>query len=132
MKALISPLQDNFVVQVEPNNLIFEVAEPFYWQDCSDTIIAYQYKFIDSQYVPYTPAPYIQSAEENKATATALLSATDWVTIGDIGNPQMCNPYLFNQAEFIAYRNSVRQYAVYPTAGVIAWEQVPIENWVKV
>ena len=83
-----------------------------------------------AEYVP--PPPYVPTAEVNKATATGLLQATDWTTIADVGNPAMSNPYLANQAEFIAYRNSVRQYAVYPVEGNIDWPTAPTENWVKV
>lgn len=79
---------------------------------------------------PFPPEP--PTAEQNKLTASSLLSQTDWTTIADIGNPQYCSPYLANQAEFIAYRNAVRQYAVYPVAGNIDWPTVPTENWVKV
>lgn len=78
------------------------------------------------------PPPYSPTAEDNKNTASGLLSATDWTSIADVGNPQMSNPYLANQAEFIVYRNAVRQYAVYPQAGIINWPTVPQENWVKV
>jgi len=77
--------------------------------------------------VAYVP-PAI-TAETNKQTATSLLQATDWTTIADVGNPAMSNPYLANQAEFIAYRNSVRQYAIYPVAGNIDWPIVPQEDW---
>ena len=84
------------------------------------------WQYIDGKLVPYIPA------EQNKQTATKLLQATDWTTIADVGNPAMSNPYLANQAEFIAYRNLVRQYAVYPVAGDITWATVPTENWVKV
>lgn len=47
MKALISPMQDNFVVQVEKDENIFEVAAPLYWVDCDDSIIAYEFKYND-------------------------------------------------------------------------------------
>lgn len=128
MKALISPIQDNLVVEVASNE--FEVASPLYWVECSSSIVAYQYTYDGSQFVPYVaPAP---TADENKATATSLLSATDWATIADVGNPQMSNPYLANQADFINYRNQVRQYAVYPESGNITWPTLPVENWVKV
>jgi hypothetical protein len=80
----------------------------------------------------YNQAIADQQAQANKATATQLLQATDWTTIADVGNPQMSNPYLANQAEFIAYRNQVRQYAVYPQAGNIDWPTIPQENWVQV
>jgi len=78
---------------------------------------------------PVVPVP---TASDNKATASGLLSATDWTTIADVANPQIANPYLANQAEFIAYRNVVRNIAIYPTAGDLVWPVVPIENWVKV
>lgn len=130
MKALISPIQNNLIVQVESDSNIFDVAEPFYWSTCPDYIVAYQYQYINDEYVKYMPpAP---TADENKATAVSLLQATDWATIADVGNPQMSNPYLANQADFIAYRNDVRQYAVYPQPGNIDWPTVPAENWVKV
>lgn len=83
-----------------------------------------------AEYVP--PPPYVPTAEDNKATATSLLQATDWTTIADVGNPQMSNPYLSNQADFINYRNYVRQYAVYPQAGNINWPTVPAEVWTQV
>lgn len=91
-----------------------------------DECVAGDYGMI-AEYVP--PPPYVPTAEANKTTAINLLQATDWTTIADVGNPQMSNPYLANQAEFIAYRNSVRQYAVYPVAGNIDWSVVPTENW---
>lgn len=86
----------------------------------------------DSIDMPKPPFWGEPTAEENKATAVSLLQATDWATIADVGNPQMSNPYLANQAAFIEYRNQVRQYAVYPTPGNINWPTVPTENWVKV
>ena len=79
-----------------------------------------------------TPQQLEAEAQANKTTATQLLSATDWTTIADVGNPQASNPYLANQAAFIAYRNAVRQYAVYPTPGVIDWPTLPTEQWTKV
>lgn len=91
-----------------------------------DECVAGDYGTI-AEYVP--PTPYVPTADENKATATALLQATDWTTIADVGNPQMSNPYLANQAEFIAYRNAIRNIAVYPTEGNIDWPVVPTENW---
>jgi hypothetical protein len=46
MKALISPQQDNYVVQVEPDNKIFEIGLPLYWIKCPDYIVAYDYYYI--------------------------------------------------------------------------------------
>lgn len=36
MKALISPIENNRVVQVEVEENIFPIAEPLYWIDCPD------------------------------------------------------------------------------------------------
>ena len=75
---------------------------------------------------PVPPSP--PTAEENKATASALLTTTDWTTIADVADP-VNSPYLVNQAEFITYRNLVRQIAVYPTAGDLVWPVAPSEVW---
>ena len=103
--------------------------DPLTQQDLINQAIADGWVNITGSW-PLPPAP--PTEDENKQTASSLLSATDWTTIADVGNPAMSNPYLSNQAEFIAYRNSVRQYAVYPVAGDITWPTVPVENWVKV
>jgi hypothetical protein len=80
-----------------------------------------------AEYVP--PTPYIPTASDNKQIATQLLQQTDWTSVADVGNPEMSNPYLSNQAEFIAYRNSVRQYAIYPVEGNIDWPVMPQQDW---
>lgn len=38
MKALISPIQNNLVVQIENNANIFDVSPPFYWVTCPSYI----------------------------------------------------------------------------------------------
>jgi hypothetical protein len=77
---------------------------------------------------PYpTPPP---TAEDNKATASSLLAGTDWTTIADIGLPT-ANPRLSNQDQFIAYRQVIRQIAVYPPAGEIVWATPPTEVWLQ-
>jgi len=75
---------------------------------------------------PIPPEP--PTAEQNKATASGILSATDWTTIADVAAP-INNPYLANQDEFLAYRNEIRKIAVYPTAGYLVWATPPIEVW---
>jgi hypothetical protein len=58
-------------------------------------------------------------AKQNcKQQASALLYETDWTTIPDVANPAN-SPYLANQAEFIAYRNTVRQLAVNPVVNPV-------------
>ena len=128
MKALISPEQNNFVVQVEPNDQIFEIGLPLYWLDCPSNVVAYHYQYNEGQFVEYVPPP--PTDDENKTTAVGLLQQTDWTGVADVGNPAMSNPYLENQAEFIAWRSQVRAIAVTPIAGNLdIFNQIPQEVW---
>jgi hypothetical protein len=79
--------------------------------------------------VPVWPLPPTDDElkAQCKSTASVLLSETDWTIIADIANPAN-NPYLKNQTDFIAYRNTVRQYAVNPVANPI-WPVKPTEQW---
>lgn len=79
-----------------------------------------------SENYPLPPEP--TSAEENKAKASSLLTATDWTTIADVADP-INNPYLVNQNEFIAYRNLLRQIAVYSVDGYINFPDKPSCIW---
>jgi hypothetical protein len=76
----------------------------------------------------WPPPPEPPTAEDNKAKAYNLLFETDWTTIADVADP-INSPYLDNQDEFIAYRNLVRQIAVYPTAGNLVWPVKPNKVW---
>lgn len=73
--------------------------------------------------------PYVNTAEDNKVIATQLLSQTDWTTIADVGNPELSNPYLSNQAEFIAFRNKIRPIAINPIPGNLTWDTTPTAIW---
>lgn len=75
-----------------------------------------------------TPVPVPSTAAQNQATASGILSATDWTTIADVADP-INSPYLENQDEFIAYRTEIRKVAVYPTAGDLVWATAPAEVW---
>jgi hypothetical protein len=88
---------------------------------------------MDAWTVANTPAPILPpTAEQNKATASGLLSETDWTTIPDVADPAKSNPYLTNVDEFLVYRNAVRQYAINPVAGDIDWPIVPNSVWATV
>jgi hypothetical protein len=65
--------------------------------------------------------------KECKFQASKLLYETDWTTIPDITNTAN-NPYLLNQADFIAYRNDVRKLAVNPVANPV-FPTVPTAQW---
>jgi hypothetical protein len=80
--------------------------------------------------VNYDPEAVQEQADKNncKQQAQQLLSATDWTSIADVGDPTKANPYLINQAEFIAYRSTVRGYAVNPVVDPV-WPTAPTEQW---
>ncbi len=82
---------------------------------------------LDALWIPTQEA---DSKAANKATASSLLAGTDWTTIADIGLPT-ANPRLSNQDQFIAYRQVIRQIAVYPPAGEIVWATPPTEVWLQ-
>lgn len=63
-----------------------------------------------------------------KQQASQLLYETDWTTIADVADPTKSNPYLLNQAEFIAYRSAIRMLAVYPQPDPV-WPTKPTEQW---
>ena len=83
-------------------------------------------QFIDP-YVPPVPTPE-ELIAQCKATATGILQGTDWTSIADVGDPTKANPYLVNQAEFMAYRSTVRNYAVNPVVDPV-WPTAPTEEW---
>ncbi len=65
--------------------------------------------------------------QECKAQASKLLYETDWTTIPDVADPSN-SPYLVNQADFIAYRNTVRNLAVNPVVNPV-FPTKPTEVW---
>ena len=69
-----------------------------------------------------------QAKNDCKAQATSILQTTDWTSIADVGDPTKANPYLINQVEFIAYRSTVRGYAVNPVVNPVFPTQ-PTEQW---
>jgi len=75
------------------------------------------------------PDPLPPTAEQNKATAIRKLQETDWATIPDVADPNKSNPYLVNPAEYLTYRNTIRQYAINPVAGNIDWAIQPTAIW---
>jgi len=80
--------------------------------------------------VAYDPVAVQEEADKLSCAdqAKAILTATDWTSIADVGDPTKANPYLVNQAEFIAYRSTVRGYAVNPVVDPV-WPTAPTEQW---
>jgi hypothetical protein len=87
---------------------------------------------VDGNPVIYDAAAVQLESEKmtNAQTAVGILNSTDWTTIADIGLPE-ANPRLSNQDQFIAYRQVIRQIAVYPTAGQVTWPTPPTEVWLQ-
>ena len=69
-----------------------------------------------------------QKADQNSAQAKTILTNTDWTSIADVANPLKSNPYLMNQAEFTAYRSTIRNIAVNPTWDAV-FPTAPTEVW---
>ena len=86
--------------------------------------------YVDGQFIaPTPPAPTPEELiAQCKSTAQGILSSTDWTSIPDVGDPTKANPYLINQAEFIAYRSTVRGYAVNPVVDPV-FPTAPTEQW---
>jgi hypothetical protein len=107
------------------NNLVYGY-DPLTQQDLIDQAIADGWINVTGNW-PLPPSPE-ELIAQCKATAQQLLSATDWTSIADVGDPTKANPYLINQAEFIAYRSTVRGYAVNPVVDPI-FPTIPTEQW---
>ena len=132
MKSALIDILSSLVVQVNPLGETFEVDSDHEWVDCPDNITAGNFTYVNGSFDPYVaPVPSF-TAEENKQIAVALLQATDWATIPDVGDPAKSNPYLSNAQKFVEYRNVVRQYAINPVAGVISWPGQIKAKWVNV
>ena len=80
---------------------------------------------LDAEQIAYNQE---QKAQQNKTQATQILSSTDWTSIADVADPAKSNPYLTNQAEFTAYRSTVRAIAVNPTWDAV-FPTAPTEQW---
>jgi hypothetical protein len=81
------------------------------------------------QMTPEQLAAYQASvAAQIGAQASALLASTDWTTIPSVADSAQSNPYLTNQADFIAWRSQVRAIAVTPKFDSVIPEQ-PKATW---
>lgn len=120
-------IENNLVVNtilVDENNTPDWVIAPTYIQSDSAQIGD---TYENGQFIPYVyPTP---TAEENKQRAVKLLQETDWTSVADVGNSELSNPYLINQAEFIAWRSQVRAVAVNPVEGFDVIPVKPQEQW---
>jgi hypothetical protein len=70
-----------------------------------------------------------QIQAQNTATASALLTATDWTAIPSVADPAVSNPYLTNQTEFLSYRSQVRAIGVNPPVTPAIFPPQPADVW---
>lgn len=70
-----------------------------------------------------------QIQAQNSATAKQLLTDTDWTAVASVADPAVSNPYLTNQAEFLAYRSTVRNLGVNATTTPATFPTVPTATW---
>ena len=70
-----------------------------------------------------------QIQAQNKATASQLLTESDWTTQSSVADPAVSNPHLTNQADFLAYRSQVRAIAVNPPTTPATFPIKPTETW---
>lgn len=75
MKALISPNENNRIVEVKANNRTFPIAEPLYWIDCPDNCQT-DWTYVNGQFVePVPPAPVIPTTVSMRQARLALLQS---------------------------------------------------------
>jgi len=70
-----------------------------------------------------------QIQAQNTATASTLLTATDWTAIASVADPAVSNPYLTNQTAFLEYRSQVRNIAVNPPTTPATFPTEPTATW---
>jgi len=117
MKALID--ENGVVVQVEEQE--FEIAFPCFWVECSNDVVAYEYKYENEIFVPISKLISVSTAEQNKTTAKQKLQDTDWTVLSDVN--------LANKTEWENYRAAIRAIARNPQEGEIDWPTRPVNDW---
>ena len=115
MKALID--ENGVVVQVEQQE--FGMAQPCFWVDCPDNIVAGWYTYSNGQFTPVVIPP--STAEQNKTLAEQRLLNSDWAVLSDVN--------LLNKAEWEAYRAALRNIARNPQEGDLNWPIKPQNVW---
>lgn len=73
MKALISPNENNRIVEIKANNRTFPIAEPLHWVDCPDNCKT-DWTYVDGQFIEPVPlAPVIPTTVSMRQARLALL-----------------------------------------------------------
>ena len=125
-------------VAPEPYETVFDSPQPSY-DPATQYVQQIAPLLTDGQYYqawevltlsPEQQEAYIaQLQAQTSATAQQLLSATDWTAVASVADPAVSNPYLTNQAEFLSYRSTVRNYGVNPPTTPVTFPVVPSATW---
>jgi hypothetical protein len=115
MKALID--ENGVVAQVEQQK--FDVAQPCFWVECPDNIVAYQFTYNNGQFTPIVIPP--PTADENKLAARKYLQDSDWTVLADVN--------LVNKVEWETYRTALREIFFNPQEGDVNWPAKPQSIW---
>ena len=124
-------------VAPEPYETVFDSPQPSY-DPITQTVVQGTPVKTDGQWyqvwvvVDLTPEQIAyneqQKSDQNSTQAKTILTNTDWTSIADVADPLKSNPYLMNQAEFTAYRSTIRNIAVNPTWDAV-FPTAPTEQW---
>jgi len=119
----------NTYLPYDPTTQILTTVAPYILVADPEKPLDWVYTVQVQDMTPEQLAAYQASiAAQIGAQAQALLSSTDWTTIPSVADPAQSNPYLTNQAEFIAWRSQVRAIAVTPTYTSVIPPQ-PKDTW---
>jgi hypothetical protein len=134
-KALISTIEPRElgyrVAQVEDLNNIFEVANDLFWVDCADDVIADQFWY-DPNTQKIEPMPIsIPTILQNRKRCIDVLKELEWAFLPVMADPNISNPYLANQQEFINYKNIIQTFLDNPKEGNLDWPTMPEPIWQK-
>jgi len=85
--------------------------------------------FTEAEIADYLKQQKITFPVINKNKAKDLLEKSDWATRPSVGDPEISNPYLANQADFFDYQNALRQIVFNPPDTEITFPVYPQEDW---
>ena len=131
----VGVITDDGTYYTTPDTIIFKDTAPgaYIISEEPPSVSPTGWYYIDGTFIVIPPVPkpdgYTAIQQQNKQTAQYLLGATDWTAIASVADPALSNPYLTNQAEFLAYRSTVRAIGVNPPTTPATFPTVPVATW---
>ena len=119
----------NTYLPYDPTTQILTTVAPYILVADSTKPLNWVYTVQVEQMTPEQIAAYQANLAQQIATqGKTILSNTDWTSIADVADPLKSNPYLTNQAEFTAYRSTVRAIVLKPSYNSV-YPEAPTETW---